>query len=326
MRAIEAANVDHAVAYGDDPYTERVKAKMREMFGESADSYVVFSGTGANVLALRVLTRPYHAIICAESAHINENEVGAPEFQTGCKLLTVPSEDGKLTPELVKPKLLRMGWPHCNQPKVISITQPTEVGTLYRVEEIKALADLAHENGMYLHVDGARLGNAVAALGVSPYEMITGAGVDVLSFGGTKNGLLAGEIVVFMDGRLSRDAVLERKQITQLSSKMRFISAQFEAYLREDLWIRTAAHANRMAGLFAEKLQEVEGVRLTQSVEVNGLFAELPREAALKMREHYAFNISAGEPCTGRWMCSFDTTEADINDFVDKLKEVMRGL
>ena len=323
IEAVAAANKDHEVAYGDDPYTSRVRNAMREMFGPQADPYVVFSGTGANILAIRTLTRPYEAVVCPFTAHINENETGAPEALMGCKLFTTPTPDGKLTPQMVQHWLTyATGNQHRNQPRVVSITQPTELGTLYTVEEICALSDFAHAHDMYLHVDGARFGNAVAALGVTPREMITDTGVDVLCFGGTKNGLMAGEIVVFLNPGLGKGAPFGRKQLAQLPSKMRFVSAQFEAYLKDGLWLSMAAHSNGMAAYFAGKLNDMDGVRVTQKVEANTIFAELPRAAALRLRERHYFNINAADPCTARWICSFDTTRQDIDAFVADLREV----
>lgn len=326
IEAVAAANRDHEVAYGADPYTARVKDAMREMFGAAADPYVVFSGTGANILAIRTLIRPYEAVVCPFSAHINENETGAPEALMGCKLFTTRTVDGKLTPPMVQEWLTyAKGNQHRSQPRVISITQPSELGTLYTVDEIRALADFAHANDMYLHVDGARFGNAVVALGVSPREMITDTGVDVLCFGGTKNGLMAGEIVVFLNPDLGRGAPFGRKQLAQLPSKMRFVSAQFEAYLKDGLWLEMAAHSNRMAAYFAERLTGVKGVRIQQTVVANTIFAEMPRAAALELRRHHHFNINAADPCTARWICSFDTTREDIDDFVRDLRTVVEG-
>ena len=324
IEAVAAANRDHEGAYGDDQYTTRVKDAMRAMFGPEADPYVVFSGTGANILAIRTLTRPYEAVVCPFSAHINENETGAPEALMGCKLFTTRTADGKLTPAMVQEWLTyAKGNQHRNQPRVVSITQPTELGTLYTVEEIKALADFAHANDMYLHVDGARFGNAVVALGVTPREMITDTGVDVLCFGGTKNGLMAGEIVVFLDPELGRGAKFGRKQLSQLPSKMRFVSAQFEAYLKDNLWLEMAAHSNRMAAYFAEQLKTVKSLRIMQPVAANTIFAEMPRAAALRLRERHHFNINAADPCSARWICSFDTTREDIDAFIDDLRKIL---
>lgn len=325
LEAIAAANADHVFAYGDDPLTARVTEQFRELFGPQADPYLVFNGTGANVLALRTLTRSYNAVVCARTAHINVDECGAPEFQTGCKLLSVDTPDGKLTPELVATQLHGFGFQHHSQPGAVSISQPTELGTLYTVDEIRALADQAHRHGLYLHVDGARFANAVAALGVSPRAMITDTGVDALSFGGTKNGMMLGEAVIFLRPELSKNAMYERKQLMQLASKMRFVAAQFEAYLRDGLWLTLAARSNAAAAYMASRIAGIPGVTLTQRVQVNGLFALMPRQAAEKLRENYYFydwDESRGEV---RWMCSFDTTREDIDGFVEALQQALRA-
>ncbi len=325
LEAIAAANTDHVFAYGEDPFTAQITAKFQELFGPQATAYLVFNGTGANVLALRTLTRSYNAIICARTAHINVDECGAPEFQTGCKLLSVDTPDGKLTPELVATQLHGFGFQHHSQPGVVSISQPTELGTLYTVNEIRALADQAHRYGLYLHVDGARFGNAVAALGVTPREMITDTGVDALSFGGTKNGMMLGEAVIFLRPELSKNAQYERKQLMQLASKMRFVAAQFNAYLKDDLWLRLAAQSNAAAAYMAKQLAEIPEVQLTQKVEVNGLFALLPRKAAEKLREDYFFYDWDEERGEVRWMCSFDTTHEDIDGFIEALRKALKA-
>lgn len=323
LEAIAQANVDHAIAYGDDPVTARAKALLQAMFGVGSDTYFVFNGTGANILAIKTLTRSYEAVVCPATAHIFTDECGAPEAQTGCKLLPVQTPDGKLTPELVKTQLHGFGFQHHSQPRVISISQPTELGTLYTIQEIKALADLAHENRMYLHVDGARLANACAALGVSAKEMIVETGVDVLSFGGTKNGLMLGEAVVFLDKRLSSNAMYERKQSMQLSSKMRFVAAQFEAYLTDDLWLKLAAHSNRMAQLLRERVAKIPGVEPTQKTEVNGVFARLPRAAIERLQRDFFFYVWDEDRDEVRWMTSFDTTEAEVAAFVEAVAKVL---
>ena len=325
LEAIAAANTDHVFAYGEDPFTAQITAKFQELFGPQATAYLVFNGTGANVLALKTLTRSYNAIICARTAHINVDECGAPEFQTGCKLLSVDTPDGKLTPELVATQLHGFGFQHHSQPGVVSISQPTELGTLYTVDEIRALADQAHRYGLYLHVDGARFGNAVAALGVTPREMITDTGVDALSFGGTKNGMMLGEAVIFLRPELSKNAQYERKQLMQLASKMRFVAAQFNAYLKDDLWLRLAAQSNAAAAYMAKQLAEIPEVQLTQKVEVNGLFALLPRKAAEKLREDYFFYDWDEERGEVRWMCSFDTTHEDIDGFIEALRKALKA-
>lgn len=318
IEAIIEANDNHALGYGDDPYTKRLEQVLSDTFGCSS-SYVVFNGTGANVFALKNITESFSSIIAAESAHINVDECGAPEKHTGCKIVTLKSDDGKITPEMVTPHLAHLGVEHHSQPKVISISQPTELGTLYTIEEIKALANLAHNAGLYLHIDGARLANAVAALGCTPKEMTLDAGVDVVSLGGTKNGLMIGEAVMFFNN-LGGKALFERKHLTQLYSKQRFISAQLIAYLKEDLWLRLATHSNKMAQLLKEGIDTLNDVTVTQKVETNAIFAILPEEKVKKLSEHYFFytwDESTGEV---RWMTSFDTTPEDVSHFISILK------
>ena len=323
LAAIAAANDTHAIAYGDDVITKRLEQKFKTLFGEEASIFPVFNGTGANVLCLQALMQSHNAVICAESAHINVDECAAPERFTGAKLLTVPTNDGKLTPELVQHHLHGFGFLHHAQPKVISISQSTEYGTLYTPQEIKALADLAHSHNMYLHIDGARLSNAAAALQLPFHAFTTDVGVDAISFGGTKNGLMIGEVVVLLRQELTDDFKYKRKQSAQLYSKMRFMSAQLEALLTNDLYLRNASHANAMAKLLAEKLADIPSVTITQKVEVNVVFAVLPRpliDELLKKYVFYEWNEEANEV---RWMCSFDTTEQDIEEFVNDIKHLV---
>ena len=240
MEAIASANVEHALAYGDDEYCRRTEQLFQDTFGPQARVYFVFNGTGANVLNIDAMCRSHHAVVCAETAHINVDECGAPQRIVGCRLLTVDTPDGKLTPALIKTRLHGFGFEHHSQPKVISITQPTELGTLYTLDEIKAIVGLAREYNMYVHIDGARLGNAAVALGCTFKEMTTDLGVDAVSFGGTKNGLMMGEAVVLLNPNICPDFKYRRKQAMQLCSKMRFIAAQFDAYFENDLWRRNA--------------------------------------------------------------------------------------
>lgn len=323
MEAILSANKDHALAYGDDEYTQRVESLFREYFGPEARVYLVFNGTGANVLSIDAMCRSHHAVICAETAHINVDECGAPQRIVGCKLLTLPTPDGKLTPALVRQHLHGFGFEHHSQPRAISIAQPTELGTLYTLDEIRALADLAHGHGMYLHVDGARLANAAVALGCSFKEMTVDCGVDCLSFGGTKNGMLMGESVVLFNPALDVDIKYRRKQMSQLCSKMRFISAQFEAYLTTGAWRRNAEHSNRMAALLHERLHNVEGVKVVYPVQVNSVFAQLQREVWKSLLDHYFFYDWDEAADIVRWMCSFDTTEEEVEAFVETLKGLL---
>ena len=321
LDAIASANSAHALAYGDDEYTQRLEALFRDTFGPQARVYLVFNGTGANVLCIDAMCRSHEAVVCAETAHINVDECGAPQRVVGCRLLTVDTPDGKLTPELVRSRLHGFGFEHHSQPKAISISQPTELGTLYTLEEIKALADLAHSYNMYLHVDGARLANAAVALGCTFKEMTTDLGVDALSFGGTKNGLLMGESCVLLNPALDTDMKYRRKQMTQLCSKMRFLAAQFEAYLTTGLWRCNAEHSNRMAQLLRSEVEKVEGVKVMYPVQVNSVFAQLPTEVWHRLQQRYFFYDWDEANDVVRWMCSFDTTEEDIYDFVAALKE-----
>lgn len=324
MKAIADANVDHALAYGDDEYCERTIALIRKTFGAlEAGVYFVFNGTGANVLCIDAMCRSHHAVICAETAHINVDECGAPQRIVGCKLLTLPTKDGKLTPELVRRHLHGFGFEHHSQPRAISIAQSTELGTLYTLEEIKALADLAHEDHMYLHVDGARLANAAVALGCSFREMTTDLGVDCVSFGGTKNGLLMGECCLILNPELDVDMRYRRKQMGQLCSKMRFVAAQFEAYLTTELWRRNAEHSNAMAHLLHEHLKDVPQAQVLYPVQVNSVFVKLPRQIWQALQQEYFFYDWDIDNDEVRWMCSFDTTEQDILDFVAALKRLL---
>ena len=315
LEAMVAANADHAVAYGADPWTARAQQLLRDHFGDHAQSFLVWNGTGANVTILRAMCRPWHAVVCAESAHINVDEGGAPEFLVGTKLLDLPTRDGKLTPELVQSAVVRVGDEHAVQARVVSITQTTELGTLYTAAEVRALADVAHANGMYLHVDGARLANAAAALGLPLRAFTTDAGVDAVSFGGTKNGMVGGEAVVLLAPELADGFTWIRKQSMQLASKGRFVAAQFVSLLEEDLWLRSAAHANAMGARLAAAVGGLPGVQLTQATQANVVFAILPAAITARLLEDwpfYVWNEATGEV---RWMCSWDTTPEDVDAF-----------
>ena len=319
--ALRSADRGHAVAYGDDVYTETAVRLFRERFGERAEVFFVFGGTGANVSALAAVTRPFEAVVCAETAHVNVDECGAPERFTGCKLVDLPTPDGKLRVEQIEPLLARLGDQHHVQPRVVSVSQPTELGTVYTVEELSSLAAFAHGRGMLLHVDGARLANAAAHLDVSLEELTAGAGVDVLSFGGTKNGMMYGEAVVFFDPSLAEGFRFVRKQCAQLPSKMRFVAAQFTALLGEDLWRRTAAHANRMAQTLAAELRAIPQVRITQPVESNAVFALLPPASIPRVQERFFFYVWNEQTSEVRLMCSFDTTDEDVAELVAVMRQ-----
>ena len=319
LAAIAAANQGHAHSYGDDDWTRRVEGLFRREFGKDAQSFICFNGTGANVVALRGMCRPWEGVVCAESAHLNVDEGGAPERMAGVKLLPVATPDGKLTPELVSTRLVRFGDEHAVQPKVVSITQTTELGTLYTPDELRDLVDLCDQHDLLLHVDGARLTNAAAALGCSLGEAAGGA--DVISFGGTKAGLLYGDAIVFRRRGPAQGALNLRKQSMQLSSKMRFAAAQFEALLEGERWRASAGNANAMARRLADAVGDV--VPVTQAVEANVVFAILPPEAAAELRREwffYTWNEHTGEV---RWMCAWDTTPEDVDAFAAAVREVV---
>ena len=318
LAAIADANGGHQISYGEDVYTARLQEVMKEHFGETAEAFPVFNGTGANVTALTSMLPRWGAVVAASTAHINTDEGGAPERMTGLKLLTVDTPDGKLTPELIDQQAWGWGDEHRAQPLAVSITQTTELGTLYTVDEIRAIADHVHGHGMRLHLDGARIANAAAALGVPLRAFTTDAGVDLLSFGGTKNGLLYGEAVVVLDPDASEGLTYLRKLTMQLSSKMRFVSAQLVALLTDDLWLRSATHANDMAARLRSALEaaNLDKLGFAYDTQANAVFAELPNDAADRIREKFRFydwDRAAGQV---RWMTAFDTTEADVDAFV----------
>src|SRR5579859_271409 len=324
LQAIQKANVDHTVAYGDDVYTEKAINKFKELLGNDIDVYFVYGGTGANVLGLKAMTNSVDGIFCADTAHINVDECGGPEKYTGCKLLLIPTSNGKITVEQIKNHVATswVGDQHHVQAKVISITQSTELGTVYTPQEIKEIADYAHSHNMYVHMDGARIANAVASLNVDIKEITANAGVDVLSFGGTKNGIIFGDAVVFFNKDLSINFKFIRKQGMQLASKMRFIAAQFEELFSNNLWMKNAQHANKMAQLLADKVSKL-GIELTQKVQGNAVFAQVAKEYIEKLQKKYFFYVWNEEKSEVRWMTSFDTKEEDINNFVEFIKETI---
>jgi threonine aldolase len=325
LKAVGEANRGHAVGYGDDPYTTSVVQKFKQRFGPDIEVFFVFNGTAANCLSLKALTNSYNAVICGEAAHIYTDECGAPEKFTGCKLLPVPVNNGKLTVEAVSYAYHGIDDPHHVQPRVISITQATEVGTVYQPHEIRALARFAHARDMFLHIDGARIANAAASLGQTLRQATRDLGVDVLSFGGTKNGALGAEAVVFFDKKLGHDFLYLRKQGMQLASKMRFISAQFDALFAGDLWLKSAQHANRMAHLLEKELRKIPEVKIVYKVEANGVFAKIPRAAIAKLQKRYFFYVWNEQQSVVRWMCSFDTTEQDVKEFARFVGETVKG-
>jgi threonine aldolase len=323
LAALAAANGGHQVSYGEDLYTERLQEVLREHFGEQAEVFPVFNGTGANVVALTSMLPRWGAVISTGTAHIHTDEAGAPERVSGLKLLPVAAPDGKLTPELIATEAWGWGDEHRAQPLAVSITQTTELGTLYTPAEVRAIADYAHERGMALHMDGARIWNAAAALDVPFREFTTDAGVDVLSFGGTKNGLLGAEAIVVLNPERVNGLIYLRKLSMQLASKMRFLSAQLLALFDDDLGLRSARHANAMAARLRAEVEGIEGIGFSQDTEANAIFALLPAGAADRIRETFRFydwDAARGEV---RWMCAFDTTEDDVDAFAAAVREAV---
>lgn len=321
--ALQQANVGFCPAYGDDPLTEKVLGDIEALFGGDCVACFVITGTGANVLSLQSFVRSYNAIFCSNNAHINVDECGAVQKFTQARLQVVDTPDGKLTPKLIEPRLLDNRDQHHSQGRVISIAQSTEYGTLYSLEELRALADFAHAHEMYLHIDGARLANAAAALNCTLQAMTKDVGADIVSFGGTKNGLLFGEAVVSFRPDISEDIRFYRKQCTQLFSKMRFIAAQYEAYLDKDLWRANALAANYMTRLLADRLKEFPKIRLTQPVLVNSLYAILPAKIIAPLQEKYLFYTWNEARHEVRLMCSFNTQAEQIEDFIQSLRELL---
>lgn len=326
LQAIIDANQGHDKAYGGDTLTQQAIELFKKHFGSEIDVYFVLTGTAANVLGLSTLLKPYQGIICAETAHINTDEAGAPEKYMGSKLLTVKTTNGKITIEDIKNQLFALGDQHRVQPKVISITQSTELGTLYTPDEIKKITDFAHSQAMFVHMDGARLCNAAAALNVPLATMTTNVGIDLLSFGGTKDGMMLGEAVIFFDKNVSKDFKFIRKQGMQLVSKMRFISAQFIALLSNDLWKKNAQHANAMAQLLAEKITDIPEIKISRNGQANAVFAYINPALIPILQEKYFFYIWDEITSEVRWMTSFDTTQEDILEFVDFIKQTILNI
>lgn len=324
IKAIESANVGYSVAYGDDEYTTRAIKKLKEHFGKDTYIYFVGNGTAANILGIKAVTESFNSIFCAETAHLNVHECCGPEKFTGCKLTTISTEDGKLTVDLLKPHMVGFGDPHMAQPKVISITQSSELGTVYTPEEIQELSNFAHKQNMILHMDGARLCNAAASLNIGLKKITADVGVDVLSFGGTKNGMMFGDAVIFFDGKSSKHFEFIRKQGMHLTSKMRFISVQFEALLTNDLWLKNAKQANKMAQLLYNEVKDVPQIKITQKVQVNAVFASLLKKYITEIQRKYFFHVFNEQTSEVRWMCSFNTTKEDVIDFTDTIKRIVQ--
>lgn len=322
FNALQRANNQHQISYGDDEFTAETNLLFEKLVGKVEVLYT-FNGTGANVICLKCCTLPFQAVICSEYAHILVDECGAPTQSIGCSLLPLATPDGKLTPELIKPLLVRVGNVHNTQPKVISISQSTELGTVYSIEELKVLCDFAHAHNMYVHLDGARISNAVAALGVSLKEATVDCGIDIMSFGGTKNGLMMGEAILIFNEELKHYAPYFQKQSAQLFSKNRFIATQFNALLTNDLWLLMATNSNKMAQLLAKQVSQLPGLQITRKVDANAVFVIIPTHVIEPLRKLYPFYEWDAQTHEQRWMCSFDTTEDEVNEFVLKLRELL---
>jgi threonine aldolase len=323
LAAIGEANVGHAASYGNDEWTAKAVEKIRALVGKDCDVFLLFSGTAANVLGLQSMVRSHQAVICAETAHVHTSEAGAAEKHIGCKLIPLPSPNGKIAAADIPRQLGYIGNEHHVQPKAVTVTQSTEYGTLYSLAELKEIAKVTHDNGMYLHMDGARIFNAAVKLGCTLEETTRGVGVDVLSFGGTKNGLIAGEALVFFNREFAKDFEFRRMQGMQLSSKMRFIAAQYIALLSNDLWKKNAEHANRMAKLLNDGMCGLPGVSITQKVQSNSVFAILPGEVIPKVQKKFSFHVWNKTLNEIRLVTSWDTSDSDVREFCAALAEAV---
>jgi len=325
LEAIARVNGSHQIAYGDDDVTSALGNAIKDHFGQQAEVFPVFNGTGANVVSLQALTKRWEAVVCTQTAHVNVDEGGAPEQNAGLKLWTVPTPDGKLTPELIESQAWGFGDVHRAQPAVVTITQSTELGTLYTIDEIADICDHAHQLGMKVHLDGARISNAAASLGTVFGEFTTAVGVDVVSFGGTKNGAMMSEAVVVLNPDAAPGVAYLRKSAMQLASKMRYVSAQLLALLTDELWLRNATHSNAMAGLLADRVGQISGIQISREVQANAVFATLPAEVTARLQQQFRFYT--WDQATGevRWMCSWDTTVQDVERFAAAIALEMSG-
>lgn len=323
MKALIEANHNHALSYGDDLWTAQAVEKIKDTFAPDCEALLVFNGTGSNVIGLQLITRPYQTIYCTNHAHILLDECGAPARETGCAIKAIIADDGKLTPELLASAIGGVGNQHENQPGAVYISQATELGTIYTPDEIRRITSFAHQHGMYVHMDGARIANAAVALGVSLRELTVDCGVDVVALGGTKNGLMLGECVIVLNPLFKEAAKYVRKQSAQLASKMRFLSCQFTAMLTDNLWKQCAWQANEKALRLHDELVKFPQVRFTQKVESNQLFLILPREVTDKLLETFCFHVWNEAVGEIRLVTSFDTTDEDIDDFINVLKGLL---
>jgi threonine aldolase len=323
IKALIDANKDYSIAYGEDEYTESAVKKLKQVFGPDVDVFFVYNGTAANILGLKTITNSFNSIICANTAHLNVHECCGPEKFIGCKLLTILTKDGKLNQELIQPNLLGMGDVHMAQPKIISITQSTELGTTYTVDELQKLCRFAHKNDLLVHVDGARLCNAAVYLKKDLKEITKDVGVDILSFGGTKNGMMYGESVIFFNKQLSKDFIFYRKQGMQLTSKMRFISAQFNAFFANNLWKKNAQHANEMAQYLKKQIEKISEVKIVQKVQANMVYTYIPKKYLQQLRKKYFFHVFDENACIARLMCSFNTKKENVDEFINSLRKIL---
>ncbi len=323
IEAVNDANREHQTAYGYDYYSAEAEKLFKNIFGDDISVFFVFTGTAANVLSIKASIPSYKSVICSSVSHINVDETGAPENFTGSKLISIDTKDGKLTKELIEPYLIRRNDEHYSFPGMISLTQATELGTVYSIKEIKELCDFAHKNDIIVHMDGARISNAAVSLGVSFKDFTKDLGVDILSFGGAKNGLMFGEAVVIFNHKLAENFKFIRKQGMQLASKMRFISAQFTALLSDDLWYENAKKSNDLAKYFESKLKGLKGIEITQKVQANGLFLKIPKDVITEMQKHYFFYVWDEQENIVRLMMSFDNTYEEIDDFISKLSDLL---
>lgn len=322
LESIIAINHGHAPSYGTDPWTEKANSLFQQHFGPQAQVFFVFNGTAANVTAMRAMTRPFQSVLCSDVAHLNVDECGAPELLASCKIIGVPSHNGKISVESLEQAFIRRGDQHFSQSQVLSITQPTELGTTYSVQELQILIHWAKKKNLFVHIDGARLANAATYLQKSFKEITTDLGVDVVSFGGTKNGLMMGEAVVFLNKDLAKDFKYIRKQSTQLPSKSRFIACQFLTYLSDQLWQNISKHSHAMAQYLYESVREIPGVTVREVPQSNAVFARIPSHWVKPLRQDYFFYVWDENTFECRWMTSWDTQKEDIDGFVKKLKEL----
>ncbi len=322
LAAISDVNSGPAIGYGDDPYTQKLRQQMDELFNREVTTLLAYGGTGANVVGLQAMLKPWEAVICTKSSHINIDECAAPEKFLSAKLIDLESEDAKIKPEMLQKEIEVLGIVHHAQPGAISLTQSTEYGTLYSIDELKELIDICRRSGLRVHMDGARIANATAALGLSVAEFTCDLGVDILSFGGTKNGMAYGEAIIVFNEELATAAEYIQKQSAQLPSKMRYISAQFSAMLENDLWLKHALHANRMAAQLSDGIQKISGLELTQKTEVNAVFLKIPAKVK-ELLQDWSYFYDWEQENEIRLMASFETTAEDVDKMLEGIRWAM---